>query len=480
MVLEDRESDEIHASLIQASLISQAIDLFASGLDRSLSDGTRTAAIRACESLIKDPNAYEAVRRAALSVPQTNDAWDREGALRLAGQSVAERIENIYSEAKDRHDEIIALYAALDHALLHGHAPIFREVVLKGIRQSRLVADLLSGRHDVATSDDLKKRIADALQSVEIPVEEIPKISTEIFPALMSFASAPEASTQAVSIAATYLREAAQVDQFAKSWAELATRSVGKSRASEHEVPTALICDNSLLHGGLRHVLAETPYKIVYDAVEVDSSLDRAVAQEPALFILAAFNPFSRMLDMATHLQERSVAARIVLLVDHLEPVHVMLGRAAGIDGFCSIRSSNEVLLTSLELVMLGESVLPKGILDTILSGRTMDLGAEYATAVSNSLKASDLGARQLSLREREILQALTTGEPNKVIAQRLKMTEATVKVQVKAILRKLGAANRTQAAIWAAKHFTREEDLFHVENPTHLSSWLLGVRQSG
>jgi two-component system nitrate/nitrite response regulator NarL len=44
-------------------------------------------------------------------------------------------------------------------------------------------------------------------------------------------------------------------------------------------------------------------------------------------------------------------------------------------------------------------------------------------------------------------------GEPNKLIARKLHVTEATVKVHVKAILRKIGASNRTQAAIWAKGH---------------------------
>jgi two-component system nitrate/nitrite response regulator NarL len=55
-----------------------------------------------------------------------------------------------------------------------------------------------------------------------------------------------------------------------------------------------------------------------------------------------------------------------------------------------------------------------------------------------------------LSDREIEILKCLVAGEANKVISRRLLITEATVKVHIKAILRKLHAINRTQAAIWA------------------------------
>ncbi|MBL0408620.1 response regulator transcription factor, partial [Microvirga aerilata] len=64
-------------------------------------------------------------------------------------------------------------------------------------------------------------------------------------------------------------------------------------------------------------------------------------------------------------------------------------------------------------------------------------------------------GIHRLSPREAEILRSLMRGEPNKVIAKRLDVTEATVKVHVKAILRKVGAANRTQAALWATNHLS-------------------------
>ena len=50
-------------------------------------------------------------------------------------------------------------------------------------------------------------------------------------------------------------------------------------------------------------------------------------------------------------------------------------------------------------------------------------------------------------------------GTPNKLIARKLHVTEATVKVHVKAILRKIGATNRTQAAMWAIDHLPQQAE---------------------
>ncbi len=56
-------------------------------------------------------------------------------------------------------------------------------------------------------------------------------------------------------------------------------------------------------------------------------------------------------------------------------------------------------------------------------------------------------------MRETQILAYLREGAPNKVIARKLNLSESTVKVHVKAILKKVGACNRTQAALWATRH---------------------------
>ena len=63
------------------------------------------------------------------------------------------------------------------------------------------------------------------------------------------------------------------------------------------------------------------------------------------------------------------------------------------------------------------------------------------------------LGSKGLSEREIEILHCLVKGNPNKMIANRLNIKEGTVKTHLKGLLKKINATNRTQAAIWGAKH---------------------------
>jgi two-component system nitrate/nitrite response regulator NarL len=66
----------------------------------------------------------------------------------------------------------------------------------------------------------------------------------------------------------------------------------------------------------------------------------------------------------------------------------------------------------------------------------------------------------RLSERETQILDGLVKGHANKVIARTYDITEATVKVHMKSILRKIQVANRTQAAIWALEHGYSTEEI--------------------
>jgi two-component system nitrate/nitrite response regulator NarL len=161
--------------------------------------------------------------------------------------------------------------------------------------------------------------------------------------------------------------------------------------------------------------------------------------------------------------KEHFPEARLVALADHFDFGFVQQGLDAGVNGFCLTGSSREVLITSLELVMLGESMLPGTAVRSILDSMALSTEPEAESKVPDEPKVFDPGARSLSSHEAEILSSLMEGNSNKLIARKLHVTEATVKVHVKAVLRKIGVANRTQAAMWAIDHLpARAEASLH------------------
>jgi two-component system, NarL family, nitrate/nitrite response regulator NarL len=222
-------------------------------------------------------------------------------------------------------------------------------------------------------------------------------------------------------------------------------------------IATALICDNPLLRSGLQHILRDTPFAVVEAASVTGPKRLQHCAVDTALMIIEASQNTGRVLEVIQEVRAQSPETRIVALADQFDLSFVRVAHEAGVTGFCLTASSREVLINSLELVMLGESILPFEVVRSLME-RAPQAGNQPVQddCVAES-KLSELTACKLSAREAEILGCLTKGEANKVIARRLDITEATIKVHVKAILRKIGATNRTQAAMWASQRLPRQ-----------------------
>jgi two-component system nitrate/nitrite response regulator NarL len=223
-----------------------------------------------------------------------------------------------------------------------------------------------------------------------------------------------------------------------------------------------LLCRNALVSIGLKHLLEGTCFFITDSESDEGSFSHRHSCTSPKLFIIDGSDAPGYIVDTAKALKNRYPEARIALIADGFDLGFVKLARSAGIDGFCLSTNDREVLIRGLEMIILGETVLPTYLMALLLEAvpalEPKDSRAE------GELERSDSRPGKLSTRESQILHCLTEGAPNKIIARKLDVAEATVKVHVKAILRKIGASNRTQAAMWATAHL-----------PTNVGSSLRG-----
>jgi two-component system, NarL family, nitrate/nitrite response regulator NarL len=218
-------------------------------------------------------------------------------------------------------------------------------------------------------------------------------------------------------------------------------------------ITTLLICPNTVLHAGLRHILSDTPFALAHDVFHPASDVSVFAESEPVLILLCEGRSPNEYLGTLERLKAQCPSAWVVILADHLEPDAVVRLYEVGLNGLGSPAMAGSSLIKALELVVAGETFVPAAVGLALLeqhSRRSMPDALAVRTAGSGL-------AGRLSDREARILRCLMQGDSNKVIARRLGVAEATVKVHIKSILRKVRAGNRTQAAMWAREHLAME-----------------------
>lgn len=223
----------------------------------------------------------------------------------------------------------------------------------------------------------------------------------------------------------------------------------------------ALIYPGSFFSENLSRILGNVRYKLALHAINLDRIDLEALQSSDRLVFLTRGPTADRVVETVRSIRDRLPSAHI-LVMGAREPRDVRLALEAGADGFLRdnlnfsdsdhryrVRYQDEAMLSAVETPAGGGNIRECEI-------RTKD---DQRTLTVTDGEDAEIGGSEiilpygrLSARERSILIGLTEGVSNKVIAQRLLITEATVKVHVKAIFRKIRVKNRTQAAVWAVK----------------------------
>lgn len=217
-----------------------------------------------------------------------------------------------------------------------------------------------------------------------------------------------------------------------------------------HFFGTILVGNSSLLKEGVAGILRSANFRIVASVPSADDFQSGKVKSRQLLFITIHTGEDFDLAKQIEHLRARNPGARFAVLTDRYRLEELVSAFRAGASGYFVDVMTCEVFTKSLELVMMGETVLPSAFLPFVLGPEIAP--AEQAgpnSADGALLAATEDIAPQLSPREKSILRCLIDGDSNKCIARKIDIAEATVKVHVKAILRKIRVHNRTQAAIW-------------------------------
>jgi two-component system nitrate/nitrite response regulator NarL len=243
---------------------------------------------------------------------------------------------------------------------------------------------------------------------------------------------------------------------------------------------TVIVEPRSLVREALVSLMESNSYHVVC-SVDSAADIERRVFKEvqPQLVILGNL-PAGRVAEAVSSIRRCWQGVKIIMLFEEASSRDLQNLLASGLDACIPTSASPRSLMSALQLIV-GEPLRVLMVGDSGISDPSIDLQADaedgsklqprivgFVQSLPRSEmpgapdvlakspldeRARDRAGHRLSDREAQILKALVGGHSNKMMARAFELSEATVKVHMKSIMRKIRVANRTQAAIWALEN---------------------------
>lgn len=202
-----------------------------------------------------------------------------------------------------------------------------------------------------------------------------------------------------------------------------------------------LIDDHPLLRKGVKQLIElDDELQVIAEASNAIDGIKAAKECEPDLILLDLNMPNINGIEALKMLRDEEVSSRIIVFTVSDNEEDVVAALKAGADGYLLKDMEPEELLASLRQAALGKVVISDKL--TTLLAQALQSG--------RSSNKSDISS--LTPREKQIIKLIAGGLPNKLIARKLNITEGTVKVHVKHLLKKLRLRSRVEVAVWAVQ----------------------------
>jgi DNA-binding NarL/FixJ family response regulator len=204
-----------------------------------------------------------------------------------------------------------------------------------------------------------------------------------------------------------------------------------------------LVDDQRLMRDGLRILLElESDFEVVGEAEDGAQALDCYRQFSPDVVLMDIRMPVMDGVEATRRLRETDPDSKVIILTTFDDNEYVFEGLRAGALGYLLKDVSGDELADAIRKVATGGSMIEPSVARKVV--------AEFARLAPPTPEATEELIEPLSEREIEILKLVSQGLTNKEIATRLFLAEGTVKNYVTSILQKIGARDRTQAAIRA------------------------------
>ncbi|HEX8122197.1 MAG TPA: response regulator transcription factor [Solirubrobacteraceae bacterium] len=198
--------------------------------------------------------------------------------------------------------------------------------------------------------------------------------------------------------------------------------------------------DHAVVRDGLRQLLANVDdLEVVATAADGEEAVALAAEHEPDVVLMDLEMPRLDGSEATRRIVAARAETRVVVLTSFSDRERILDALDAGAVGYLLKDADPDELVRGVRAAARGES----------------PLAPRAATAVLQA-RATRRPEPELTQREREVLDLVGEGLPNKLIARRLGISEKTVKAHVTRIFQAIGVTDRTQAALWVARRRER------------------------
>jgi DNA-binding NarL/FixJ family response regulator len=208
-----------------------------------------------------------------------------------------------------------------------------------------------------------------------------------------------------------------------------------------------IVDDQGMVRSGFRSLLDSEPdLEVVGEAANGEEAVEVVGRLAPDVTLMDIRMPVLDGIAATRAIVEAGVATRILVLTTFDLDEHVFQALRAGASGFLLKDAPAEELAAAIRVVARGESLLAPGVTRRVIDAFVLHGGRAAAPSPAPHLA-------RLTPRELEVLGLLARGLSNLDIAERLFVSEATVKTHVSNVLSKLGLRDRVQAVIQAYEY---------------------------
>jgi two-component system nitrate/nitrite response regulator NarL len=208
-----------------------------------------------------------------------------------------------------------------------------------------------------------------------------------------------------------------------------------------------LIDDHALVRKGIEQLLQSRGVQVAASVSSGEEGVRRARELAPDIILLDVKMPGMNGIETLQKLRASGVTTPVVMLTMSREDADLSAALRGGAQGYLLKDIEPEELMPALEAALRGDNVVAPEMVGSLARLVRSDAGTKREPPRLAAPFA------ELTPRELEILECVADGSSNKLIARALDITEGTVKLHVKSILRKLGVRSRVEAAVMAVEH---------------------------